>query len=134
MDSETLVDNQINDGRKPVENLLQRGFDLSAAFWVRATMNGKWYFYIVSPIVDTDGGFEAYLRLHPLVRAMPQPFWINPLRIKLIGMNHPIAKDVLAIDISAAGPRAYPIPWGGTQLGNLSVEGVYLYPLPAATP
>jgi hypothetical protein len=29
--------------------------------------------------------------------------------------------------------RAHPISWGGQNLGNLSVEGVYLYPLPVKT-
>jgi hypothetical protein len=61
---------------------------------------------------------------------MPQPFWIDPLEVKLIGETDPITRDVLAIHGRAGGPKACPINWGGKRLGNVSVEGVYHYPLP----
>jgi hypothetical protein len=134
MDTNTLVENLIDDGRKLVEELPQHGFEVSAAFWLKASEDGKWYFYIVSPVVEAEGLVKAYRRLHPLVRKMPQPFWIDPLEIKLIGPTHPIAQDVLAILSRAPGPRVSPIRWGGQKLGNVSVEGAYLYPLPAAAP
>jgi hypothetical protein len=133
MATDTLVENLIDDGRKLVEELPQRGFDMTTAFWLRASEDNKWYFYIVSPVVDREGLAKAYRQLHPLVRAMPQPFWIDPLEIKLIGPNNPIARDVLAIHNCAAGPQVCPIRWGGRILGNVSVEGAYLYPLPATT-
>ena len=134
MDTDTLVENLIDDGRKLVEELPQRGFDVTAAFWLQASEDGKWYFYIVSPVVDADGLANAYRRLHPLVRAMAQPFWIDPLEIKLVGPNNPIARDVLAIHNPSPRPRVTPIRWDGKKLGNVSIEGAYLYPLPATTP
>jgi hypothetical protein len=134
MDTDTLVENLIDDGRKLVEELPQRGFEVTAAFWLKASEEGKWYFYIVSPVVDAEGLAKAYRRLHPLVRKMPQPFWIDPLEIKLIGPNNPIAQDVLAIHSRAPGPRVSPIRWGGKKLGNVSIEGAYLYPLPVTAP
>lgn len=134
MATDTLVENLIDDGRKLVEELPHRGFEVSAAFWLQASENNKWYFYIVSPAVDTEGPVKAYRQLHPLVRAMPQPFWIDPLEIKLIGPNNPIAQDVLSALRRTAPPRACPIRWGGKYLGNVSVEEAYLYPVSATTP
>jgi hypothetical protein len=134
MDTETLVANRIDDGRKLVEELLRQGFAVSAAFWLHASEDGKWYFYIVSPKVDTEGIIEAYRALHPVVRVMPPLFWIRPLEIKLIGPNNPIARDILAIQSRTTAPRGSPTRWGGTRLGNVSVEEAYLYPLPATTP
>lgn len=113
MDTDTLVDNLLGDGQKLVEDLPRRGFEVTAAFWIKPTVDGKWRFYIVSPVVDAEGSLEAYGRLHPLVRAMPQPLRIDPLKIKLIGPTHPIAKDVLAIDRRAARPQEGPIRWPG---------------------
>jgi hypothetical protein len=86
------------------------------------------------PSWGKEGPAQAYRQLHPLVWARPQPCWINPLAIKLIGPNDPIAKDVLAIHKRWPGPLACPISWGGILLGNVSIEGAYLYPLPATTP
>jgi hypothetical protein len=133
-DTDTLVEKRIDDGRKLVEKLLQLGFDVSAAVWLQASEDGKWYFYVVSPVVDAEGITEAYRKLHPLVWAMPRLSWIDPLGIRLIGPSNPIARDVLAILGRSPGPRGGPVRWGGTRLGNQSVEETYLYPLPATTP
>jgi hypothetical protein len=134
MDTESLVENLIDDGQKFVENVSQNGFPLMAAFWLKASENDRWYFYVVSPIVDDEGLAQAYRRLHPLVRGRSEPSGIDPLEIKLIGPGNPIAKDVLAIYRSAPSSRVSPIRWGGKRLGSISVEGAYLYPLPVTTP
>jgi hypothetical protein len=134
MDTDALVENRIDYGQKLVENLPQHGFEVAAAFWLKASDDGKWRFFIVAPVVDAEGLINAYRRLHPVVYAMPQPFYIDPLQIKLIGPSNPIAQDVMAIHDRAAGPGVWPIRWGGNQLGNVSIEGAYLYPLPATTP
>jgi hypothetical protein len=63
MDTDTLVENLINDGRKLVEELPQRGFDVAAAFWLKPCEDGKWYFYIVSEAVDAEGLAKAYRQL-----------------------------------------------------------------------
>ena len=134
MDTDTLVENLIDDGQTLVKELPSRGFKVTAAFWLKASENGQWYFYIVSPIVQSEGLAAAYRRLHPIVRAMPQPLWLDALAIKLVGLNNPIARDVLAIHARAGDPRPCPIRWGGTRLGDVSVEGAYLYPLPTGAP
>jgi hypothetical protein len=108
MDTDTLVENLIDDGQKLVEELPQRGFEVAAAFWLKTSEDGKWHFYIVSPVVELKGPVKAYRELHPLLRAMPQPFWIDPLAIKLLGPNNPIARDVLAVYGRAPTARASP--------------------------
>ena len=93
--------------------------------------DGRWRFYVISPLVGTEGLTKAYRHLHPVVREMPQPCWIDPLEIKLIDRDNPIAKDVLAVHQRTPGPRVCPIRWGGRWVGDMSVEGAYLYLLPA---
>src|SRR5947209_3032757 len=134
MDTNTLVEKMIDDGQKLVEELPQRGFEVTAAFWIKVNEDEQWYFYIVSPAVDTEGPAQAYGRLHTLIRQMPQPFWIDPLEVKLIEPDDPIARDVLAIHGRSPGARVSPIRWGGKKLGNVNIEGALLYPLPAPIP
>jgi hypothetical protein len=131
MDSDTLVDELIDSGRKLLEHLREKGFAFDAAAWLQASEDGRWIFYLVSPLVTSEGRSAAYGLLHPLVREMPQPFWIDPLEIRLIAADSPIATDLLAILRRTPGPRAVPVRGGGQRLGNLSVEGAYLYPLPS---
>jgi hypothetical protein len=131
VDTTTLVSELIEDGKRIVEQLPQDGFEVTAAFWLKAVEDGQWYFYIVSPVAESERLNDAYRRLYTLIRAMPQRDWIDPLEIKLIGPSHPIARDVLAIYNRSAGPKKCPIHWGGNVLGNVNVEGAYLYPLGA---
>jgi hypothetical protein len=131
MDTDTLVEDLIDDGGKLVKELLRQGFEVTAAFWLKASEDDQWYFYVVSPVVDTEGLAQAYRRLHAVARAMPRPFGIDPLGIKLIAPANPMAQDILAIHQRAPGPRAYPIRWSGKRLGNVSIDGAYLYPPPA---
>jgi hypothetical protein len=129
-----LVNDIVEDGKRIVDRLPQDGFDVTAAFWLKAAEDGQWYFYIVSPVAEPERLRGAYGRLHALIRQMPQPLWIDPLEVKLIAPSHPIAKDVLAIHNRALGASERPIRWSGNQLGNVRVDGAYLYPLPAAVP
>jgi len=134
MDTITLVNEIIDDGAQLVGQLPQEGFEVTAAFWIKPMEDGQWYFYIVSPLVEAEGLAKAYRRLHPIVRRMPPPFWIDPLEVKLIGPSNPIAQDVLAIHARTSGPKVCPIRWGGNSLGNVALEGAYLYPLPTDIP
>jgi len=131
MDWETLVDDMIDDGQKLQERLREKGFVFDAAAWLKPSEDGRWLFYVISPLVRSEGRSKAYRLLHPLVRQMPQPFWIDPLEIKLIDPDNPIAKDLLAIQHRAPGPHVSPMRWGGTRIGNMSLEGAYLYSLPS---
>jgi hypothetical protein len=132
VDTTTLVDDLIEDGRKIVEQLPQGGFEVTAAFWLKAAEDGQWYFYIVSPVAERERLSEAYGWLHTLIRTMPPPRWIDPLEVKLIGPSNPIAREVLVIHNRGPGPNGCPIRWGGQQLGNIRIDEAYLYPLPAA--
>jgi hypothetical protein len=134
MDPNTLVENLLEDGWRLVEELAQRGFEVIAACWLQTSDDGKWSFYIVSPVVEAEGSIQAYRKLHPLLYSTPQPFAIQPLKIKLIGPSDPIARDVLAALARAGGPQRGPIRWRGTWLGNLSIEGAYLYLPPVTHP
>ena len=133
MDTSTLVKELVEDGKRIVEQLPQDGFELTAAFWLKASEDGQWYFYIVSPVAEREHLNDAYRQLYTLIRRMPQLSWLDPLEVKLIGPTNPIAKDVLAIHTRVPGPRMSPLHWGGKVLGSVNVEGAYLYPLPAVT-
>jgi hypothetical protein len=131
VDTLTLVKEMVEDGRRIVVQLPKDGFEVTAAFWLKAAEDEQWYFYIVSPVAERERLNEAYQQLYTLIRRMPAPQWIDPLEVRLIGPSNPIARDVLAIHSRAAGPKVSPIHWGGRMLGNVSVESAYLYPLSA---
>ncbi len=136
MDTATLVTERIDDAEKLIKELSQQGFEVAGAFWLHSTENGKWRFYVISPGADTQGRAQAYRQLHTLIRQMPQSFGFEPLGVRLIGPTDPIARQVLDILQSVHGPQQGPIRWGGIRLGNVSIDGAYLFPppVPASTP
>ncbi len=132
MDNITLVESQIEDGRTLLAELEQRGFPVKAACWLKTTDDPQWFLYIATPIVEKQRGAKPYEQIQAIVREIPQPFWIEPLDVKLIGATEPITKAVLEMLRRYPGKR--PIHYTGEHLGDASIEGAYIYPLPIATP
>jgi hypothetical protein len=130
MDTSTLVSDLINDGQRIVDRVPSAGIEITAAFWIRSIEDSLWYFYVVSPIAESEPLNHAYARVMTLVRQMPGPHWIDPLEIRLIGPSNPIAKSVLAIHERHPGPNTHGINWHGKDLCNERIEGAFLYPLP----
>jgi hypothetical protein len=133
VDTTTLVSDLVEDGRRIIEQLTKNGFEVTAGFWLKKAEDGQWYFYIASPAAESERLSVGYGRLFTLIREMPPPHWIDPLEVRLIGPSSPLARDVLGILNRAPNPTGGPIRWGGTVLGNVSIEDAYLYRLQAPT-
>jgi hypothetical protein len=132
MDQEPLVTEQIEDGKRLIERLVNEGVSVTAAGWVKETENGRWYLYLASNLVGDDGATRpAYSRINATVRQMPQLVWIRPLKVKAIAPSDPVAQA--AVEISRRYPSKHPIRLGGGDMGGVSVDEVYIYPPLAAT-
>jgi hypothetical protein len=128
MDQVPLVEEQKRDGQKLAEQLTQAGIELTTVFWLKTSEDGQWSLYFASPLVDAEGTRKAYLRLHPVIQRMPQPFWIHPLEVKFIG-----AKDSLAqamVNRQQQYPGNNPFNLGQIRLGGENIEGAYIYSTP----
>jgi hypothetical protein len=122
----TLVESQIDDGLNLIEQLARDGFEVSAAGWVKQ-YEADWFLYIVSPVVDADGIAKAYRRVQTALRGMPEPFWVDPFDVKLIGPGDRLARAM--VDVQSRYPGKTPIRTGG-RLGDSFIEEAYLYPKP----
>jgi hypothetical protein len=131
MDTDTLVEKQLDDGQKFLDDLKQHGYPVSTGLWARRTEDEKWRFIVVTPLVDTEGLGPAYLRLHPHAWSIPASSTIDPVKITLIGLDDPLGREVLAIHETRLGTRGYPIRWEG-RLEKSRFNGAYIYPLMTA--
>lgn len=84
------------------------------------------------PMGEDGAKRPAYHRVNGVIREMQtEGFWIDPFEIKVIGPHDPIARDLVA---HRNGPLARTATWfRGSRLGELAVEGAYIYP-PTADP
>src|SRR5713226_7505744 len=96
MDTDTLVENQIDDGRKLVAQLFRNNCDVTAACWVKTSEEGRWFLYIASTAVDEKGPTAAYREVYGVLRSMELQ-GISMFDVKLISPTNPIARDVLDI-------------------------------------
>jgi hypothetical protein len=125
MDTELLVDNRVEDGRKLLAELAAQGFDVAIAFWVRTSEEGLWFLYIASSRIGRVSIADAYRSVYAALRPMKDAS-LSVSEIKLIAPDNPIAVDALAIRqrFSARMPSRY----NGKRLGQLAIEEAYIYP------
>ena len=83
------------------------------------------------------GPAVAYRLVHSTLRKMPD-VWIDPLEIRVVGLNDSLTEAVLAAikpkvpasPYAAWNPKPYPgmTRFGETTLGGVSMDGAYIYP------
>jgi hypothetical protein len=121
---------QIDAGAKFVHEFAKYT-PLQSAFWLMGTEDNEWYLYVVGDQIN-DSNFDiAYGEVTRITAKMPDP-WLDPMQIKVMGTNKPLAKAVLRIQ--GQYPGKLPTRYHGPPLGGLSVEEVYIYPLPIGVP
>jgi len=128
MATELLVENQIDDGKRIVDQLISDGFEVTAAFWVKTAEEGLWHLYIASPLVKAEKPGEAYPALYASLSKIPG-LWAQLAGIKLVKSTNPVARG--AKEILDRYPARIPTRYRRPQLGGLAIEEAYIYPSPA---
>ena len=124
MDQATLVENQIDDVPKLLDELKRGNVEVKAAFWLYASEADQWYLYLVSDLVDQVGITEAYKSVFRVMRQMPD-LRIDRLQIKLVNPTDPTARAVVAF----LATRHAPVPTRvrSSNLGDVDIEHAYIY-------
>lgn len=139
MDQDILVSDQAEGGKRLIEMLAKTGFEVRVAFWGKRIEADKWYLYIASPFVDERGPAAAYRSVQDILRNTPE-LGIEPLEVKLVGLNDSITEAILAIikrkvahgSSGVETPKYFPgmTRFGGYTLGRLNIDVAYIYPSP----
>src|SRR5437879_11296410 len=96
MDQDPVVSEQTESGKRLIEALAAAGFDVRVAFWAKPSDDGKWFLYLASPAVDEKGPLAAYRFVFDVLRQIPD-LGIEPLEVKVIGLNDSLAQAALAL-------------------------------------
>lgn len=128
MDQVPLVTEQIDAGAKLAAEF-ENYKPLAAVFWIKGTEDGEWLLYLASDQIDDTNFHLAYGEVARLLRR-PSGLWLDPHQVKVRGTDDPTVRDVL--EIQRKYPGILPTRLGSRRLGELSVDGVYLYALPIA--
>jgi hypothetical protein len=128
MDQVSLVDSRIDDGQKVLLQLVRDGFDVAAAFWLKAPEETRWHLVIASKVTDQVGPGDAYRALQASLQRLPG-ICVSLDDIRLIGVANPTVGAVRKLLQQAGGTHAVGVRDG--QFGHLLVEEAYVYPAPS---
>jgi len=130
MDQGPLVIQQIDAGARLAGDF-SRQTPLQAAFWLKESEDGQWYLYLISDRINDTNFDVAYGEVHRLLRQGPHP-WLDPLQVKVAGVDDPFAKEVIATQ--QRYPTRLATRLRNRMLGGVSVDEVYIYAVPVPTP
>jgi hypothetical protein len=94
MDQATLVEHQIDDVPKLIDQLNRDNFDVKAASWLYTSEADQWFPYLASDMVDQKGMIEAYKAVYKAMQQLPR-LSIGPFEVKLVGPGNPVAEAVV---------------------------------------
>ena len=124
MDQATLVEHQIDDVPRLIDQLERDKIDVKAAFWLYTSEADQWFLYLVSDVVDRKGITEAYKLVYKAMRRLTN-LSINRFEVKLVSPGNPVAKAVIDFLSRQHAPLA---TWvRGTNLGDVYIENAYIY-------
>jgi len=125
MDQATLVEHEIDDVPKLIDQLKRENFDVKAAFWLYTSEADEWYLYLVTDAVDQENGiFESYMVVNKTIRQMTD-LEIDHFHVRLVAPRNPIAKAIMDFQ---SGPQVRPLRRiRGMRLGDVHIESAYLY-------
>ena len=131
MDQKVLVDELIVDGEKLLRQLVEEGYPITAAGWLKEPEWGQWHLYIATPLADKDLR-AAYGRMHTIRREMPEELSLDISGARLVGPDDPVTRRVLEAPREKSGRNRLHFGEGGIRFGGVDVEEAYLYPLEGA--
>jgi hypothetical protein len=125
MDTELLVDERLEDGRKLLSELVRSGFDVTAAFWAKTSEEGIWFLYIASKNLDSNQHADAYRAAYAALTRLG-PISISFSELKLVAPGNPIAIDAQKLRARFSANTAGRV--ANSRLGSVWADEVYVYP------
>jgi len=125
VDTITLVDELIDDGRKLIDRLIEENIPVIMTCSVKPVENDRWSLCTATPLLDEKGAARAYREVYRVLGSLGN-LWVTDSDVKLVGRDDPITRDVL--DIKRRFSVNLPTRSRRSQLGNLAVEETYVYP------
>lgn len=136
MDKGLLVREQTEGGQKLIDQLVRSGFPLRMAFWRKEDDDTRWHLYLITPLVEERGSFEAYRQVQAAVDSCswPDPAeMIDTSMVMALEPTYPLAKLVGFYARGAAGRFN---TWVRAEwVRDGAISGTYIYAIaPAPTP
>lgn len=135
MDSNAVVNTQLDGGAEFLKTLRAEGVEVTVAFWAKLFEGYSYSLYIASPAFgDDDEKLFAYGVLQKIFAYGPA-FGIELFDVRAVGADYSMA--LAAAEIvrpKSARAKVYDgvTAFRGEKLGGVEIDGAYIYPPPRA--
>jgi hypothetical protein len=124
MAPQTLLNDDIDRGRRTLAALDAAGFDVRAAFWVLDEASGDWRFSIAEPTVDQTGTHTLYERMATVLAGKAD---VLPLReIYVLSPEDPMVTLVRRA-VSTPADAIVGINFRGNVVMGTAVPDMYIF-------
>ena len=130
MDPGPLVSNQIEAGARFLAEF-QKYVPIQSAFWFKDGEESTWWLYVASDQI-TDENFDLAYGEEVRIAGTLQDPWFDLFLVKVIGEDHRLSKAVA--ELQHRYPRQSPIHLCGKTTAGVTLDEVYIYPLPLPAP
>jgi hypothetical protein len=125
MGQTTLVDQDIDNGRRLIEALDAAGFPIVVAFWFFLPEEEDWRLIIASAKEDEVGPLAAYTEIQGVLRASVSTLSLR--RISVVSPSDPMVHDFRIYAETPGAPFVGGTALNRTALGDIYVERAYVY-------
>jgi hypothetical protein len=124
MDQIPLVKEEIDAGKAFIREFTKYA-PVSVALWVKESGDELHYLYIASDQIHDTNVRQGYGEVMRIAQSLASPY-LDPFRINLVSADSPRA--AAAREINERFPARYATRLGGSVLGGVGVDDVYVYP------
>jgi hypothetical protein len=125
MDSEALVDRDIEEGRRLIHALDQAGFPVVAALWRFLSEESEWRLFIASPVVHKRGPLAAYKVIRDVLLESHTRLPLH--HISAVDHDDPLILQFRLFAATDPAPFLGNASFRKTVIGNAYIEGAYVY-------
>ncbi|MBI5740673.1 MAG: hypothetical protein HZA16_08120 [Nitrospirae bacterium] len=120
-----LVEKDIEEGKRLIEELDKTKFKVRAALWFYMAESDEWRLYIVSPFVEKEGPKKAYTFIQSVLASISQPAGITLQEISVLSPSNDLIKIIRST--IKTGQDISGIRVTKNVFNNTLVEDAYIY-------
>lgn len=120
-----LVEKDIDEGKRLIEELDKTDFQVQAALWFYLVDSDEWRLLVASPFVEKEGPRKSYNFIQTVLAKLSPPSEISVKDISVISPSNDLIKLIRsAIRI---GPGISGIRFTRNVINNTLIEDAYIY-------
>ncbi len=120
-----LVEYDINEGKKLVEELDKTNFKVQAALWFYIADSDEWRLYIASPFVEKHGPKKSYDFIQTVLAKFSPSAEISLKDISVLSPSHDLIKLIRSAIKTGHGISG--IRFTKNVINNTLIEDAYIY-------